>query len=46
MGSLGVFGETIKGYGSAGILSVAYGLIAWEIQRVDSEYQTAKVFSH
>lgn len=40
MASLGAFGSTIKGYGCAGISSVAYGLIAREIERVDSGYRT------
>ena len=40
MGSLGAFGSTIKGYGCEGISSVAYGLIAREIERVDSGYRT------
>jgi len=33
MGSLGVLGPTIKGYGCAGISSVAYGLLAREVER-------------
>lgn len=33
MGSLGVLGPTIKGYGCAGVSSVAYGLIARECER-------------
>lgn len=41
MGSLGVLGCTIKGYGCAGVSSVAYGLIAREVERVDSSYRSA-----
>lgn len=41
MGSLGVLGCTIKGYGCAGISSVAYGLINREVERVDSAYRSA-----
>ncbi|KAJ8305320.1 hypothetical protein KUTeg_015865 [Tegillarca granosa] len=41
MGSLGVLGPTIKGYGCAGVSSVAYGLIAREVERVDSSYRSA-----
>ncbi|XP_065834500.1 glutaryl-CoA dehydrogenase, mitochondrial-like [Oscarella lobularis] len=41
MGQLGILGCTIKGYGCAGVSSVAYGLIAREIERVDSSYRSA-----
>lgn len=40
MGSLGLLGATIKGYGCAGVSSVAYGLIAREVERVDSGYRS------
>lgn len=33
MGKLGLLGPTIEGYGCAGVSNVAYGLIAWEIER-------------
>ena len=33
MGSLGVLGPTLKGYGCAGVSSVAYGLLAREVER-------------
>ncbi|KAG8731285.1 hypothetical protein FRC12_019802, partial [Ceratobasidium sp. 428] len=41
MGKLGLLGATIKGYGCAGVSSVAYGLIAREVERVDSGYRSA-----
>lgn len=41
LGTLGYFGPTIKGYGCAGVSSVAYGLLAREIERVDSGYRSA-----
>lgn len=41
MGSLGILGPTLQGYGCAGVSSVAYGLIAREIERVDSSYRSA-----
>ncbi|KAG9090040.1 hypothetical protein FS749_000864 [Ceratobasidium sp. UAMH 11750] len=41
MGRLGLLGATIKGYGCAGVSSVAYGLIAREVERVDSGYRSA-----
>ncbi|KAF6018293.1 GCDH [Bugula neritina] len=41
MGELGILGPTIKDYGCAGVTSVAYGLIAREIERVDSSYRSA-----
>ncbi|XP_054764557.2 glutaryl-CoA dehydrogenase, mitochondrial-like [Lytechinus pictus] len=41
LGALGVLGPTIKGYGCAGVSSVAYGLLAREIEYVDSSYRSA-----
>jgi glutaryl-CoA dehydrogenase len=41
MGQLGFLGSTIEGYGCAGINHVSYGLIAREIERVDSGYRSA-----
>ncbi|GBC00268.1 hypothetical protein RclHR1_00380036 [Rhizophagus clarus] len=41
MGTLGLLGSTIQGYGCAGVSSVAYGLIAREVERVDSGYRSA-----
>ena len=40
MGSLGILGPTIKGYGCPGVSNVAYGLIAREIESVDSSYRS------
>ncbi|KAF9228432.1 acyl-CoA dehydrogenase NM domain-like protein [Gyrodon lividus] len=40
MGKLGLLGPTIQGYGCAGVSNVAYGLIAREIERVDSGYRS------
>lgn len=40
MGELGLLGSTIEGYGCAGVSYVAYGLIAREIERVDSGYRS------
>jgi len=40
MGELGLFGATIKGYGCAGVSSVAYGIICREIEWVDSGYRS------
>ncbi|KAK0454673.1 acyl-CoA dehydrogenase NM domain-like protein [Armillaria borealis] len=40
MGKLGLLGSTIQGYGCAGTSDVAYGLIAREIERVDSGYRS------
>ncbi|XP_074990276.1 glutaryl-CoA dehydrogenase, mitochondrial isoform X3 [Calonectris borealis] len=40
MGALGVLGSTIKGYGCAGTTSVGYGLVARELERVDSSYRS------
>ncbi|TNY22230.1 acyl-CoA dehydrogenase domain-containing protein [Rhodotorula diobovata] len=41
MGELGLLGPTIDGYGCAGVSSVAYGLVAREVERVDSGYRSA-----
>ena len=41
MGEVGLLGPTIEGYGCAGISHVAYGLIAFEIERVDSAYRSS-----
>jgi glutaryl-CoA dehydrogenase len=41
MGALGLLGATINGYGCAGINYVCYGLIAREVERVDSGYRSA-----
>ncbi len=41
MGELGFLGSTIDGYGCAGVNYVCYGLIAREIERVDSGYRSA-----
>jgi len=41
MGELGVLGPTIQGYGCPGVSYVAYGLIAREVERVDSGYRSA-----
>ena len=40
MGRLGFLGATIEGYGCAGVNNVSYGLIAREIERVDSSYRS------
>jgi glutaryl-CoA dehydrogenase len=40
MGELGLLGPTIHGYGCAGVSYVSYGLIAREIEMVDSSYRS------
>eukprot|EP00657_Telonema_sp_P-1_P006202 TRINITY_DN2439_c0_g2_i3.p1 TRINITY_DN2439_c0_g2~~TRINITY_DN2439_c0_g2_i3.p1 ORF type:complete len:213 (+),score=67.43 TRINITY_DN2439_c0_g2_i3:148-786(+) len=40
MGELGMLGVTIDGYGCAGMSSNAYGLVAREVERVDSGYRS------
>ena len=40
LGELGFLGSTIDGYGCAGVNYVCYGLIAREIERVDSAYRS------
>ena len=41
LGELGLLGPTIQGYGCSGTSYVAYGLVAREIERVDSSYRSA-----
>src|SRR6201999_4033684 len=42
MGELGLLGATIpEAYGGAGLGHVAYGLVAREVERVDSGYRSA-----
>jgi glutaryl-CoA dehydrogenase len=41
MGALGFLGSTIHGYGCAGVSYVSYGLVAREVERVDSGYRSA-----
>ena len=41
MGDLGFLGSTIDGYGCAGVNHVCYGLVAREVERVDSGYRSA-----
>ena len=40
MGELGLLGSTIDGYDCAGLNYVSYGLIAREVERVDSGYRS------
>jgi len=41
MGELGLLGSTIEGYDCAGLNYVSYGLVAREVERVDSGYRSA-----
>ena len=41
MGALGFLGAPIKGYGCSGVNYVSYGLIAREIEKIDSSYRSA-----
>ncbi|MGE0341597.1 MAG: acyl-CoA dehydrogenase [Porticoccaceae bacterium] len=40
MGALGLLGSTIQGYGCPGVNYVSYGLIAREVERVDSGFRS------
>ena len=48
LGSNGFLGNTINGYGSANVSSVAYGLVARELEAVDSSYRSTSsiIFSY
>ncbi len=39
MGEQGLLGATVQGYGCAGVNYVTYGLVAREVERVDSGYR-------
>ena len=41
MGEMGFLGATLDSHGCAGVGYVAYGLIAREVERVDSGYRSA-----
>ena len=41
MGEAGLFGLTLQGYGCPGINYVSYGLVAREIERIDSGFRLA-----
>src|SRR5258708_11845956 len=41
LGERGLLGSTIQGYGCAGVNHVCYGLIAREVERIDSGYRSA-----
>jgi glutaryl-CoA dehydrogenase len=41
MGQLGFLGSTLHGYGCAGVNHVCYGIVAREIERVDSSYRSS-----
>ncbi len=40
-GKLGLLGATIKSHGGAGTSNTAYGLIAYEIEKIDSSYRSS-----
>ena len=40
-GKLGLLGSTMKSHGGAGASDTAYGLIAYEIEKIDSSYRSS-----
>ncbi len=40
-GSIGVLGQTIKSHGGSGTSNLAYGLAAYEIEKIDSSYRSS-----
>ena len=40
-GKLGILGSTVKNYGGAGASNVAYGLVNYEIEKIDSSYRSS-----
>ena len=41
LGSLGVLGQTIKSYGASGTSNLAYGLVSYEFEKIDSSYRSS-----
>ncbi|XP_050313882.1 glutaryl-CoA dehydrogenase, mitochondrial [Anthonomus grandis grandis] len=40
-GEMGMLGSTMQGYGGSGVSSIAYGLVAREVEKIDSAYRSA-----
>jgi len=40
-GSLGVLGQTINSHGGSGTSNLAYGLVAYEFEKIDSSYRSS-----
>ena len=40
-GALGVLGQTVKSHGGSGTSNLAYGLVAYEFEKVDSSYRSS-----
>jgi len=40
-GSLGVLGQTVKSHGGSGTSNLAYGLVAYEFEKIDSSYRSS-----
>ena len=40
-GKLGLLGSTLSNHGGPGVSNTAYGLIAYEIEKVDSSYRSS-----
>ena len=40
-GELGVLGQTVKSHGGSGTSNLAYGLVAYEFEKVDSSYRSS-----
>ena len=41
LGSLGVLGQTVKSHGGSGTSNLAYGLVAYEFEKIDSSYRSS-----
>ena len=41
LGNMGFLGCTLNSHGGSGLNYISYGLINWEIERVDSSYRSA-----
>ena len=40
-GALGVLGQTVKSHGGSGTSNLAYGLVAYEFEKIDSSYRSS-----
>tara|TARA_B100000989_G_scaffold73654_1_gene51869 strand:+ start:1119 stop:1349 length:231 start_codon:yes stop_codon:yes gene_type:complete len=40
-GSMGILGQTLRTHGGSGTSNVAYGLVTYELEKIDSSYRSS-----
>ena len=40
-GSMGILGQTVKTHGGSGTSNLAYGLVTYELEKIDSSYRSS-----